>query len=201
MAGKGAGAGEGTAKLDGQIACIKYTLFCFNIMSWVSCGDYINQECWLLLTPKHKRLENGENLHCKWHNRPKSSSKVLQTAGVMTNFLVLYFGPTCVTDTTVILSRCSVYYQKCVFVGKPSLTPYKDTSIMYQWYTKYPANLIGVPMESPSFPPTTNLNSMSLYRFLAPLYLPSLFGLEQNLDSMSGSKCWTFNPFILESTS
>lgn len=35
MAGKGDGRGEGTAKLDGQIACIKYTLFCFNIMSWV----------------------------------------------------------------------------------------------------------------------------------------------------------------------
>lgn len=38
MAGKGDGAGEGTAKLDGQIACIKYTLFCFNIMSWVGGG-------------------------------------------------------------------------------------------------------------------------------------------------------------------
>ena len=35
MAGKGAGQGESSSKLDGQIACIKYTLFCFNIMSWV----------------------------------------------------------------------------------------------------------------------------------------------------------------------
>lgn len=35
MAGKGDGKGEGSSKLDGQIACIKYTLFCFNIMSWV----------------------------------------------------------------------------------------------------------------------------------------------------------------------
>jgi hypothetical protein len=33
---KGEGKGESAAKLANQIACIKYTIFCFNIVAWVS---------------------------------------------------------------------------------------------------------------------------------------------------------------------
>jgi len=37
MAGKGDGQGEKSAeKLANQIACIKYTVFCFNVVAWVS---------------------------------------------------------------------------------------------------------------------------------------------------------------------
>lgn len=36
MAGKGDGQGDSTAKLEKNIACIKYSLFCFNIIAWVS---------------------------------------------------------------------------------------------------------------------------------------------------------------------
>lgn len=36
MAGQGKGQGEAGDKLAGQIACIKYTVFCFNIVCWVS---------------------------------------------------------------------------------------------------------------------------------------------------------------------
>lgn len=34
--GKLMGQDEGTAKLEKNIACIKYTIFCFNIIAWVS---------------------------------------------------------------------------------------------------------------------------------------------------------------------
>ena len=33
---KALGQGEANAKLEGQIACIKYTIFCFNVICWVS---------------------------------------------------------------------------------------------------------------------------------------------------------------------
>lgn len=35
MAGKGQGQGENAAKLEKNIACIKYTIFCFNVVAWV----------------------------------------------------------------------------------------------------------------------------------------------------------------------
>ena len=59
MAGKGDGAGEGTAKLDGQIACLKYTLFCFNIMSWVGDISSRRSDCEVLVL---KRVESERNL-------------------------------------------------------------------------------------------------------------------------------------------
>lgn len=34
--GKGDGQGSGVGKLESQIYCMKYTLFCFNIVLWVS---------------------------------------------------------------------------------------------------------------------------------------------------------------------
>ena len=58
MAGKGDGAGEGTAKLDGQIACLKYTLFCFNIMSWVGDTSSRRSDCVTLVL---KRVESERN--------------------------------------------------------------------------------------------------------------------------------------------
>lgn len=36
MTGKGDGQGESVAKLEKSIGCIKYTLFCFNVVAWVS---------------------------------------------------------------------------------------------------------------------------------------------------------------------
>lgn len=36
MTGKGDGQGESAAKLEKSIGCIKYTLFCFNVVAWVS---------------------------------------------------------------------------------------------------------------------------------------------------------------------
>lgn len=36
MAGQGEGEGKGSEKLTDNIACIKYTVFCFNIVAWVS---------------------------------------------------------------------------------------------------------------------------------------------------------------------
>lgn len=37
MAGKGDGQGAvQAAKLENQISCIKYSIFCFNIIAWVS---------------------------------------------------------------------------------------------------------------------------------------------------------------------
>lgn len=35
-AGRGDGKGPGVGKLEAQIYCIKYTLFCFNVVLWVS---------------------------------------------------------------------------------------------------------------------------------------------------------------------
>lgn len=35
MAGKVNGQGANMAKLENQISCIKYSLFCFNIIAWV----------------------------------------------------------------------------------------------------------------------------------------------------------------------
>lgn len=34
--GQGDGQGESAAKLEKSIGCIKYTLFCFNVVAWVS---------------------------------------------------------------------------------------------------------------------------------------------------------------------
>lgn len=34
--GQGEGQGESVAKLEKSIGCIKYTLFCFNVVAWVS---------------------------------------------------------------------------------------------------------------------------------------------------------------------
>ena len=36
MAGKGDGHGETSEKLEKNISCIKYSLFCFNVIAWVS---------------------------------------------------------------------------------------------------------------------------------------------------------------------
>lgn len=36
MAGHGEGEGKGSEKLTDNIACVKYTVFCFNIVAWVS---------------------------------------------------------------------------------------------------------------------------------------------------------------------
>lgn len=33
--GRGEGKGPGVGKLESQIYCIKYTLFCFNVVLWV----------------------------------------------------------------------------------------------------------------------------------------------------------------------
>lgn len=35
-AGTAGGQGSGVGKLESQIYCIKYTLFCFNVILWVS---------------------------------------------------------------------------------------------------------------------------------------------------------------------
>lgn len=35
-AGTAGGKGSGVGKLESQIYCIKYTLFCFNVILWVS---------------------------------------------------------------------------------------------------------------------------------------------------------------------
>lgn len=34
--------GENAAKLARNIACVKYTLFCFNIVAWVSLGSKLD---------------------------------------------------------------------------------------------------------------------------------------------------------------
>lgn len=41
-AGRGEGRGPGVGKLESQIYCIKYTLFCFNVVLWVSIAQIEN---------------------------------------------------------------------------------------------------------------------------------------------------------------
>lgn len=50
MAGKGDGQGE-TAKLEKNIACIKYTVFCFNIIAWAVGGALFALTIWMASEP------------------------------------------------------------------------------------------------------------------------------------------------------
>lgn len=49
MAGHGEGEGKGSEKLTDNIACIKYTVFCFNIVAWVSHCLIKNKFSWNFL--------------------------------------------------------------------------------------------------------------------------------------------------------
>uniref|UniRef100_A0A1L8DJV0 Tetraspanin n=2 Tax=Nyssomyia neivai TaxID=330878 RepID=A0A1L8DJV0_9DIPT len=51
MAGKGRGQGENAAKLENQIACIKYTIFCFNICAWMVAAALFALTVWIRAEP------------------------------------------------------------------------------------------------------------------------------------------------------
>lgn len=51
MAGKGEGYGTNTDKLENRIGCVKYTLFCFNVVAWVFGAALFGLTVWILAEP------------------------------------------------------------------------------------------------------------------------------------------------------
>lgn len=51
MTGKGDGQGESVAKLEKSIGCIKYTLFCFNVVAWLCGAGLFGLTLWIRAEP------------------------------------------------------------------------------------------------------------------------------------------------------